>query len=222
MVVNSPLFSCLIMFFFFLHPRHVGILKKRGSYHAASFLTAVLDIDLLIASNNLNKIEKIRKEMEELFGERSNLHSYSKKEIIKKIKSDKFISNAFLNGVIVSGHDFGKELFISLKKRKDLARLFYFNERIKAALRNYANKDNDAAREILNRLLEQVIFYLLTEKGIPYVSKKDASKTIKKLPEGKIIQKIDKAPLKQKISLMENFILDILKNKVLEGEGHVE
>lgn len=181
------------------------------------------DIDLLVVSGNLKEVGKIRKKTEELLGERFNLHTYSKKEIIKKMKTDKFILNAFLKGVLISGYDFGKELFIGLKRGRWLEeRLFYFSERVKAALRNYLNKDYTSAKEILNRLSEQIVFYLLAEKEIPYASKKDAKEAIKKLPEGKTIQKINKAQLKQKINLMEDFVLNILTDKILEGERYVK
>lgn len=181
------------------------------------------DLDLLIVSNNFTKIERIRKKVEELLGERFNLHFYSKKEVMKKSKTDKFILNAFLKGVLLSGYDLGKELFVNLKEKSILEeRLFYFHERAKSALRNYLNEDYASAREILATLMEQVIFYLLTEKKIPYTSKKDAQKAIKKLPEAKIILKINNSRLKQKISLMESFVQEIIKNKILEGEGHVK
>src|SRR3989338_2904982 len=155
------------------------------------------DIDILMVSNNLGKIEKERKKIEELFGERFNLHSYTKNEIKNKIKSDIFTQNALLNGVLLYGYDLAIELFSSIKKKGDLERLFFFNDRIKSALRNYLNKDYKTTKEILERTLEQMIYYLLSEKEIRYTSKKDAAELIKRLPEGVIIQKINKAPLKE-------------------------
>jgi len=178
------------------------------------------DIDILMVSNNLGKIEKERKKIEELFGERFNLHSYTKNEIKNKIKSDIFTQNALLNGVLLYGYDLAIELFSSIKKKGDLERLFFFNDRIKSALRNYLNKDYKTTKEILERTLEQMIYYLLSEKEIRYTSKKDAAELIKRLPEGVIIQKINKAPLKEKISLSEKFILDGLKSRIIMREGY--
>ena len=118
------------------------------------------------------------------------------------------------------GYDLAIELFSSIKKKGDLERLFFFNDRIKSALRNYLNKDYKTTKEILERTLEQMIYYLLSEKEIRYTSKKDAAELIKRLPEGVIIQKINKAPLKEKISLSEKFILDGLKSRIIMREGY--
>jgi len=177
-------------------------------------VTEKSDIDIMVVSNKIDEVNKERKKIEELFGERINLHDYVKNEIKM---SDMFMKNVLLNGVLFYGYDLGSELFSKIKEKKDLERLFFFNERIKASLRNYSNKDGKTAKEILDRTLEQVIFYLLSEREINYVSKKDAEEAIKKLPEGKIIQKINKSSLKEKIILSEKFILDILKDKVISN-----
>lgn len=186
----------------------------------AKTATEKSDIDILIVSNDLDKIEKERKKVEELFGERFNLHSYTKDGVKNKTKSDIFIQNALLKGVLLHGHDLAIELFSSIKKEEDLERLLFFNDRIKSALRNYLNKDYKTVKEILERTLEQMVYYLLSEKGIGYASKKDAAESIKRLPEGILIQKISKASLKEKISLSERFILESLKNKIIKGEGY--
>ena len=173
------------------------------------------DIDILVVSNNINKAIKERKKIEELFGERFNLHSYTKNEIRKKIKTDIFIQNALLRGILIYGHDFGRYLFF-IKKEKDTDRLIFFNERIKSALRNYINKDHKAAAEIISKTLEQIAFYLLSERRISFTSKKNAQDLVMKLPEGKIFQKINRASLKDKINLSEKLVLDILKRGILE------
>ncbi len=178
------------------------------------------DIDIIIVSNNLDKVQKERKKIEELFGERFNLHCYTKEEIKNKLKSDVFIQNALLKGVLLHGYTLGRELLSSIKGGKNLERLFFFNDRIKSALRNYLDKDYKAAKEILERTLEQMIYYLLSEKKIAYTSKKGANEAIKKLPEGMVIRKINKTSLKNGIILSEKFVLDILKSKILEGEGY--
>lgn len=200
--------------------KYTSLLVVFGSC-AAGTATEKSDIDLLAVSDCLDEVGKIRKKVEESMGERLNLYFYTKEEILKKIKTDRFILNAFLKGVIISGYDLGRELFVNLKREEGLdERLLYFQERIKSALRNYLNKDYNSAKEILDRLLEQVVFYLLAEEGISYTSKKDAyAAAVKNLLEGKFIQKINRVRLEQKISLMEKLILEILEDKLLEGEG---
>jgi len=176
------------------------------------------DIDILVVSDNFSRIDKERKRAEELFGERFNLHQYTESEIMRKFKEDKFAQNALLNGILIYGYDLALELFIG--EKRNLSRLLFLNERIKAALRNYANKDFETAKEVAEKTLEQLIFYLLSEKGVSYASKKDAKESVMKLKEGKIIQKINKSSLKNRVSLIENLLLNILKNKILMEGGH--
>ncbi len=185
------------------------------------------DIDFIIVTNDQNKIQAKRKETEELLGERINLHIYSNENIKKTTKTDKLIQNALLSGIILHGYNLSKELLLLIKepeKEKEqkinLKRILFFNERVKSAIRNYINKDYKTTKAILKTTLEQIIFYLLSEKKIPYSSKKNANKEVKKLPEGKIIQRINKAQLKRKVNLTEELIQNILRNKILEGEGY--
>jgi predicted nucleotidyltransferase len=173
------------------------------------------DIDIMVVSNNINKVIKERKNIEEIFGERFNLHNYTKNEIGKKIKNDIFIQNALLRGILIYGYDFGRDLFF-IKKEKNTERLIFFNERIKSALRNYINKDYKTTAEIISKTLEQISFYLLSEKRISFTSKKNAQDLIIELPEGKLLQKINGASLKNKINLSEKLVLDILKRSILE------
>ena len=180
------------------------------------------DIDLLLVYNHANKVMKIREEIEELFGERFNLHLYTRNEIKKKVKTDSFTRNTLLKGVIIYGYELGKDLFSIIKGEEDLKRLFFFNERIKSALKNYLNKDYKTAEEIIERTIEQLIFYLLSEKGISYTSKEDAKRFIKKISEGKTINKIYKVSLKEKIILTERLVMSILKNKIVESEGYAK
>lgn len=176
------------------------------------------DIDILAVSDNFRKINQERVKIEELFGERFNLHQYTKSEIKGKFDEDKFAQNALLKGIVIYGYDLALELFIG--EKSDLSRLFFLNERIKSALRNYANKDFETAKEIAEKTLEQIIFYLFSEKGIGYASKKDAMESVAKLKEGKIIKKINKSSSKDSIVLIENLLLNMLKNKILIEEGY--
>ncbi len=180
------------------------------------------DIDLLIVSQELKAVEKARKEAGELFNQRLNLHIYSRKEIADKIRDDSFIRNALITGVILQGHDLAKSLYSGMaeKKKKSLGRLHYFRERIAAAERNYRQDDHTAAQEILSTLQEQLIFYLLSEKGISYSSKKDAARAILKLPEGNIFKTLEKKPLKKKISILGILLEKKLINALLETVGY--
>jgi len=177
------------------------------------------DIDILLGSEDTiiikNKIQDERRKIEELFGERFNLHSYTIDELKVKANSDAFIQNALLKGVLLHGYDLCLELFTSFKETKNLERLLFFKERINSSLRNYLKGDYKAAKEILKTTHEQIIFYLLSEKGIGYSSKKDANDAIKKLPENIIIRKISKASLREGIKLSEKFILTLLKDRLI-------
>lgn len=185
----------------------------------AGTATSESDMDILLVSKDVNKIELVRKKVEELFGQRFNMHYSSKKEL--NILEDSFVQNAFLKGSILCGYDFAKELFFSMVKRKDVERLAYFYQRVKSAFRNYVNKDYVVADEVVQRTLEQVMFYVLTEKKIAYTSKKDAEKEFSKIKEGSIIKSINKATIKDKIIILEDFVMDLLKNKVVENDGYV-
>src|SRR3989344_3608197 len=175
------------------------------------------DIDILVVCNNLDNINSERKKVEELFGEKFNIHCYSEDEK-NKIKEDNFIKNAFIKGVIVGGYDFGREVFVSLTLGTDIDRLLFLNSRIKSAFNNYLKKDYAASKEILDKAIEQLIFYILSNKGVEYTSKKDAYETILKLPEGKEIERINKVEFGKRINLIEELVLRMIREEILEGE----
>ncbi|MEK6952913.1 MAG: nucleotidyltransferase domain-containing protein [Nanoarchaeota archaeon] len=178
------------------------------------------DIDILIVTNNQYRISKEREKTEEIFGQKFNLHVYTEKEINSKVKEDTFIKNALLKGVLIYGYDLAKELLSGIKKEKtDIERLFFFDERIKSAEKNYLNKDKVAAMEIIEKTLEQITFYILSENNSSYTSKLDASQIINKYPEGRIMIKIRKSSLKEKIFLTKKLIMKMLMDKILEKEG---
>lgn len=181
------------------------------------------DIDILIVCDNLDDINSERKKVEELFGEKFNIHCYSEDEIKNKMKEDNFIKNAFIKGVIVGGYDFGRELFVNLTLSRDIDRLLFLHERIKSALNNYLKKDYSASKEILDKTMEQLVFFILSNKGVEYTSKKDAYEAILKLDEGIEIKKIiySNVALEKKINLSEQFILNLIKDEILKGGGYV-
>lgn len=172
------------------------------------------DLDILIATNKIEKVQESRKRIEELFNIRFNLHFYN--------KYDEFTKSAFLNGVLIHGFETGRNIFLNIKTKKifDLDRLFFFDERVKSVLRNYNNKDYNAAESIMEKLIEQIIFYLLSEYKINYASRKDAFELIKKTKEGKLIERILKSSLKSKIVQIDELITEILIKKILENEGY--
>jgi len=177
-----------------------------GTYHKES------DIDILISSNCMDKVQESRKKIEELFNLRFNLHLYD--------GNDTFMQNAFLNGILLHGFDLGREIFSGMKIKDSLDRLFFFKERIKSALRNYSNKDYKSAEVIMESLIDQIILYLLSDKNIKYVSRKDAKESIKKIAEGRLIEKILKSRLKLKIDLTEDLVMYILTGKILKNGGY--
>ena len=208
-----------VLFFKALLKRDIQLLVIFGSTIAGTS-TEESDIDVLIITNNQEKVNKERKMAEEIFGQKFNLHVYAEKEIRNKMKEDAFIKNALLKGVTIYGYDTSKELLSRLNKGDiNFQRLFFLSERINSAKKNYFNKDNNAAKEVIEKTLEQTIFYLLSEKGIGYASKVDAKNLINKLPEGRVITKINKSSLKEKIILSKEFIIKILRDKISEKEG---
>lgn len=210
---------CPLLFFKDLIKKDIQFLVVFGSTVAGTS-TEESDIDVLIVTNNPDKVSKERKKAEEIFGQKFNLHLHTEEEIRNKMKEDAFIKNALLKGVIIYGYDAVKELFSRVNKEGiSLQRLFFLNERINSAEKNYLNKDSNTAKEIIEKTLEQTIFYLLSERGISYASKVDARGLINKLSEGRVLAKINKSSLKEKIILSKEFIMSILRDKISEKEG---
>ncbi len=178
------------------------------------------DIDLFIVPKDIKQVEVARKKVEELLGEQFNIHYCEKKEIMAKVKVDMFIKNIIIKGYILWGYDFGKEIFSSLSKKENIERLQFLYERVNASLKNYIQKDHETAAEIMNNVIEQLIFYLLEEKNISYASKKDAEKNIHATEEGKQIEKIKRASLKERISCTHDLIIELLQKKLVEEEGY--
>tara|TARA_Y100000310_G_scaffold338796_1_gene429497 strand:+ start:3234 stop:4142 length:909 start_codon:yes stop_codon:yes gene_type:complete len=175
------------------------------------------DIDLLIISNTLNNINKEKGNVEDIFGVKFHLHHYTRMEAAVKNKTDPFVMNTLLNGIVIQGSDFRSELFST---QRDLKRLFFFRERIKSAQRNFINKDYTTTKEILDKTVEQIIYYLLSNNKINYTSKMDAKDSIKKIPEGKMLKKIHNATIKYKLRIIEELILDMITGTILEDEGY--
>ncbi|MBI2507437.1 nucleotidyltransferase domain-containing protein [Candidatus Woesearchaeota archaeon] len=210
-----------IILFKRLIKRYTEFLLVFGSTVAGTY-SKESDIDLLVVTKDLNKVKAERKNVEELFGERFNLHVYTEEEIRKNLKAEGFLRNSLLNGILIYGEDLGMELLSSMgiEENIDIQRLIFLNERVSSARKNYLNQDSKAASEILEKTLEQIIFYLLSRKGISYTTKKDAKKLVKKTAEGRLIERIENASLKDKIHLGSELILNILKEEILKDEGY--
>ena len=178
------------------------------------------DIDLFVVPKEVERIEKARKKVEELLGEQFNIHYCTKEDIMVKVKGDTFIKNILLKGYTLVGYELSKELFSSLGKKSNIARLLFLHERVNSSLRNYTQKDHKTAGEILNNTLQQLIFYILEEKNISCASKQDAEKMIFTIQEGKQIEKIKKASLKESIFCTHNFIISLLQKKIVGEEGY--
>lgn len=188
----------------------------------AGTATAESDIDLLVVSPDTVLAEKARKKTEEWWGHKLNLHFYSREDLIDKSKNDPFVQNVLVQGIILQGYGLASGLYSNLQptEKKPLERIYYFKERITAAERNYYQGDQAAAQEILSTLQEQLIFYILTEQGISYQSKKDAAETLMKLPEGKVFKSIVEKPLKEKIEIINIVVQQLLTNTIIEEAGY--
>jgi predicted nucleotidyltransferase len=180
------------------------------------------DIDILAVSSDIGALENARSKLEVIFGERFNLHVYTKEDIFKKFSSDPFVRNAVVNGAVLHGYDLTKELLGSTGMVRDINRLFFLHSRISAAIRNYFEDDRGAAMEIAENVFEQATFYLLSEHKINFTSKKDSRTAARKIPEWQILNKIYKFPLKKRIESCQRFIMDMLEDRILEEEGYAK
>ncbi|MBI3032977.1 nucleotidyltransferase domain-containing protein [Candidatus Woesearchaeota archaeon] len=187
----------------------------------ADTATEESDIDLLIVSDHFENIHQERTKVEELFGVRFNLHEYNYlEEIEDKIKVDPFIKNTLFRGIILLGLDNLQMLFSKYQQINDFERILFFIDRIRAARRNYLQKDENTSKEIIKITKEQITYFILSEKNIKYVSKRDAEQAIKKIAEGRKLEKIEKLPIGKKIDGFEDFIFELLAEKIIMGEGY--
>jgi len=177
------------------------------------------DIDFLIISSQPSALASVQKKIEELLGEKLNLHLYQEQEAVSAIKTDSLLLNALKQGIILHGYDVAQKLYSKMESRTrtPLDRILYFKERLAAAQRNYLHQDYASAEEIVKQLQEQLIFYLLTQQGLAYRSRKDALEKIKGLPEGKIIMAT--GGLKGKIDKLGALIRSVLINTIIGAKN---
>lgn len=181
-----------------------------GSYIAGT-ATENSDIDILIVAKESKKINESRKEVEEVFGKKINLHIFNKDEAFKQ---NDFFRNALLRGIIVYGYDLAVYL-LKESRKEPLEKIKYLLKRHKSAFRNYINQDYDSASAIIENILEQLVFLLLSRENIGYISKKDATDALKKLPEGKAIENIKKMGIKQKIEELGLLLVSVYANSIV-------
>ncbi len=170
------------------------------------------DIDILIVSDKASEIEKERNFVEELTGEKFNIHLYQEIDL-----KDNFFQNILTKGINIQGIEFAREILKPGKGQYNP--LFSFYERLNSAKRNFLKKDYETSKNIIETTMDQLIFYLLSENKIPFTSKLEAKDLINKVPEGKIIRQINKVKLEEKFKLFQNLLLEIIEKKVLIGEG---
>ncbi len=186
----------------------------------AGTATEKSDIDLLVVGDDLSYIHQERTKIEELFSIKFNLHEYDLKEIENNLKTDFFIQRALFSGIAIHGFDTLHNLFLEYQKSSDFERILFFIERINAARRNYLQKDEETSKEIIKIIFQQMTYFVLSEKNINYISKKDALQMIKKTSEGKKLEQIKKLPHHKIIEELEDFNLKLLTQKILLREGY--
>ncbi len=194
----------------------VGLMIVFGSTMAGT-ATLDSDVDVLIVAKRMEKINQQRKNCEEIFGLKFNLHTYAEKEAKTKLATDQMLQHVLLQGVLLQGYDLGQELFSLLGEPVTIERPLFLLKRARAASHNYIHHDYAAAEEIVQRTVEQLIFHILTERHIPYQSKKDAWETMQHLPEGKILHRIRRSSLKEQITLLEEMVKSILREALVSA-----
>ena len=167
------------------------------------------DLDLLVVAKNPKEVDKKRKEVEEMLGKRINLHLFEKDEISW---DDLFARNVLARGVIIHGYSLAFKL---IKSKQDTPKIENLINRQKAALRNLLHKDLEASDSIVENIIEQLAYFILSEKEIGYASKKDALDSLRKIPEGRTIENIKKLGRKQRIEQIGNFLAAKYTNMVL-------
>ncbi len=186
-----------------------------GSYVAGS-ATEESDIDILIITEDYKQVNEMRKKVEELFGKKINLHIFNKSEIFEQKKN--FIKNALFNGIVIYGYDFAIS-FLEDSKKESFEKIEYLLDRYKSALKNYMDADYETANYIIQNIIEQAVFFILSEKNVSYMSRKDAMQSIKKLPDGKVIENIKRLDIKQKMKRLEKFLIELYIRYIL-GEHY--
>ncbi len=174
------------------------------------------DIDLLIITENEKDINKARKEIHDLTGENINIHFLKPKDANKEFKENDLIRTALLNGILVYGGDYVREI---MKQPGDQKELKFLKERINAAWRNYTNGDYDSSQEIIRTVSENMAFFACKLEGMEALSRKDAMTKLKKSREYKILGSIDEFEIENTLEILEEIYTKLINKLILKGEG---
>ena len=176
------------------------------------------DIDLLVIiddKTDIDDIKKISDEVHELIGQYINIHFLNSNEARNEFIKNDLIRTALINGILVYGGDYVREI---MKSPDDIAELKSIRERINAALRNYTNKDFETTQEIVFGISEDLAFLVCKLEGIDALSRKDAISKIQKIAEYKILSEMDTLEIENMLEVLEDMYIKIINMKILRGE----
>ncbi len=183
---------------------------------AAGTYTEKSDIDLLVITDKEKEINIIRKEMSDITAEKLNTHFVKTASARKEFKENDLVKNAIVNGIIIHGGSYVREI---MRQQEDLKELKFLKERINAAWRNYANKDYESAKEILSAICGDMAFFACKTEGLDTLSRKDAISKTKRLSEFKVLANINKLKIENRLDIVEDVYAKLFNKVILRGEG---
>lgn len=174
------------------------------------------DIDLLVITDDEKEINKTRKEVSEFTGEKINVHLLKPRDAKREFKENDLIRAALINGIVIYGGDYVREILMQPEELKELR---FLKERINAAWRNYANRDYESVREIISTVSEDMAFLACRLEGIEALSRKDALVKIKKSSKYRALSEIEKLKLENVLEVLEDLYTKLFNKMILKGEG---
>lgn len=174
------------------------------------------DIDLLVITDNEKENNKARKEVSEYTGEKINVHFLKPHDAKKEFRDNDMIRAALINGILIYGGDYVREIIMQPEELKELK---FLKERINAAWRNYTNRDYESAEEIISTVSEDMAFIACKLEGIEALSRKDALSKIKKSNKYRVLGEIDKLKLEDMLEVLEELYAKLFNRMILKGEG---
>lgn len=174
------------------------------------------DIDLLIITENEDYVKIAGKEVHDLTGENINIHFLKPEDANKEFKENDLIRTALINGVLVYGGDYVREI---MKQPGDQKELKFLKERINAAWRNYTNGDYDSSKEIIRAVSENMAFFACKLEGTEALSRKDAMAKLKKSNEYKVLGSIGELEIENALEILEEHYNKLFNKLILKGEG---
>lgn len=174
------------------------------------------DIDLLVITDNEKENNKARKEVSEYTEEKINVHFLKPLYAIKEFRDNDMIRAALINGMLIYGGDYVREIMMQPEELKELK---FLKERINAAWRNYTNKDYESAKEIIATVSEDMAFLACKLEGIEALSRKDALSKIKKSNKYRDLGEIHGLKLENMLELLDALYTKLFNRMILKGEG---